>query len=150
MGVAASPATAQTEYNAGVAASVTFWTTEGMNSPVWVVDRPTVPSAGQIQTMLSNPIVQFDIANPSTHGLQQIYAQEWIDLFRQPWEAWTLLRRTGGMTPMDPNNASYYTSTYGGYQRYQYPSSEQTYNEVNWMAETGGHDSIGTKIWIAQ
>jgi hypothetical protein len=51
---------------------------------------------------------------------------------------------------MDPNNASYYTSTYGGYQRYQYPSSEQTYNEVNWMAETGGHDSIGTKIWITQ
>jgi Starch-binding associating with outer membrane len=150
LGVTASPATAQTEYNAGVTSSVTFWTTEGMNSPVWAVDRPTVPSATQIQTMLSNPIVQFDVVNPSTHGLQQIYAQEWIDLFRQPWEAWTLLRRTGGMTPMDPNNAGYYTSTYGGYQRYQYPSSEQTYNEANWMAETGGHDSVATKIWVAQ
>lgn len=150
LGVSANTGTAQTEYNAGVAASLTFWTTEGANAPVWVVDRPTIATAGQIQTMLANPVVQFDLANATTHGLQQIYAQEWIDLFRQPWEAWTLLRRTGGMTPMDANNANYYTSTYGGYQRYQYPSSEQTYNETNWMAETGGRDSISTKIWITK
>jgi hypothetical protein len=150
LGVSANTGTAQTEYNAGVSASVTFWTTQGANSPVWVVDRPTVATAGQISTMLTNPVVQFDAANATTHGLQQIYGQEWIDLFRQPWEAWTLLRRTGGLTPMDANNASYYTNTYGGYQRYQYPSSEQTYNEANWIAETGGHDSIATKIWITK
>jgi hypothetical protein len=150
LGVTASPATAQSEYNAGCGASLTFWTTEGHNSPVWLVNNPAIVTATDIQNFLGNPTVSFDMANPTTHGLQQIYAQEWIDLFKQPWEAWTLLRRTGGMTPMDPANASYYANTYGGYQRYQYPSSEQTYNKANWMAETNGADSIGTKIWITK
>ncbi len=150
MGITANAMTAQSEYNAGCAASLTFWTTEGHNSPVWLVNNPAIVTNTDIQNFLSNPIVQFDVANATTHGLQQIYAQEWIDLFKQPWEAWTLLRRTGGMTPMDPANASYYSTTYGGYQRYQYPSSEQTYNPVNYNAETGGHDSITTKIWITK
>jgi Starch-binding associating with outer membrane len=150
-GVTASAATAQTEYNAGATESVNFWVAAAMNSPQWVVNQPTsLPSPAQITAFLTNPVVLFDVANPTTHGLQQIYGQEWIDLFRQPWEAWTLLRRTGGLTPMDPNNASYYTSTYGNYQRYQYPSSELTYNSVNYIAETGGSDSVSTKIWIAK
>jgi hypothetical protein len=150
MGVTANPGTAQNEYNAGIGASLTFWTTEGNNAPLWVVNKPAIATNTDITNFLSNPIVQFDVANPTAHGLQQIYAQEWIDLFKQPWEAWTLLRRTGGLTPMDPANASYYTNTYGGYQRYQYPSSESTYNLDNYTAETGGHDTITTKIWITK
>ena len=71
-------------------------------------------------------------------------------MFRQPWEAWALLRRTGRQTPMDPNNASYYTQTYGDFQRVEYPSSEQTYNYQNWYAETQGHDVTSTKIWITK
>jgi hypothetical protein len=146
-GVAANMTTAQTEYNNGITASVNFWTQQAINSQIWVVNNPTVlPSQATINAMLTNPIVQF---NPST-ALQQIYAQEWIDMFRQPWDAWTLMRRTGGMTPMDPNNAGFYTATYGSFNRYQYPSSEQTYNKANWLAETGNNDVTTTKIWIAQ
>ncbi|HXB34384.1 MAG TPA: SusD/RagB family nutrient-binding outer membrane lipoprotein [Puia sp.] len=146
-GMAANMTTAQTEYNNGITTSVNFWTQQAINSQIWVVNNPTVlPSQATINAMLANPIVQFN----SSTALQQIYAQEWIDMFRQPWDAWTLMRRTGGMTPMDPNNASFYTSTYGSFQRYQYPSSEQTYNKANWLAETGNNDLTTTKIWIAQ
>lgn len=144
-GTAVNMATAQTEYNAGITSSVIFWTQRAISSPQWVVNKPTgIPSTTTINTFLANPIVAF---NPAT-AAKQIYAQEWIDLFRQSWDAWTLMRRTGGQTPQDPNNASYYTSTYGSLNRYQYPSSEQTYNRANWLAETGGNDLSSTKIWI--
>jgi hypothetical protein len=71
-------------------------------------------------------------------------------MFRQPWDAWTLQKRTGGLTPMETDNATYYTNTYGNYNRYQYPSSEQTYNQKNWLAETNNSDLVSTKIWIAK
>ncbi|HLK28123.1 MAG TPA: SusD/RagB family nutrient-binding outer membrane lipoprotein [Puia sp.] len=146
-GVTADLATAQTEYYAGVTASVNFWTTQAINSVVWVVNKPTgLPDAPTMTAFLANPVVAFDPGN----ALKQIYGQEWIDMFRQPWEAWTLLRRTGGQTPMDPNNAAYYAQTYGDYQRVQYPSSEQTYNYKNWFAETNNSDLISKKIWIAK
>jgi len=153
IGVSANATTSQTEYVAGVIASVNFWTTMAINSPVWIVNKPTaLPNSATMAAFLANPVVSFDLTNPA-HALTQIYAQEWIDMFRQPWEAWTLLRRTGGQTPMDPNNAGYYTQTYGDFQRVQYPSSEQTYNNKNWLAElagTGGKDLTSTKIWIAK
>jgi hypothetical protein len=147
-GVAQNMTTAQTEYNAGITASVNFWTQQVINnSSVWVVNAPTaLPGTAAINTLLTNPVVLF---NAST-AVQQIYAQEWIDMFRQPWDAWTLLRRTGGQTPMDPNNASYYTTTWAIYNRVPYPSSESQYNRANWDKETdnGVTDVPGTKIWI--
>jgi hypothetical protein len=146
-GVPQNMSTAQTEYNAGITQSVNFWTQQAINSQVWVVNKPSgPPTQSAINILLSSPVVQF---NPAT-ALQQIYAQEWIDMFRQPWDAWTLMRRTGNQTPMDPNNAGYYTQTYGSLNRYQYPGTEATYNEANWTAETGGTDLSSTKIWVAQ
>jgi Starch-binding associating with outer membrane len=149
-GIAANPATAATEYNAGIEASINFWTAAAINSPVWVVNKPTgLPTPAALTAFETNPAVLYDMTN-TTHATSQIYAQEWIDMIRQPWDAWTLLKRTGGLTPMDPNNASYYTTTFGGYNRYQYPGSEPTYNYANWFAETNGSDLISTKIWIAK
>lgn len=146
-GVATNMTTAKNEYNAGITTSVNFWTNQAINSAVWVENKPSgLPGATVINNLLNNPKVVFN----TTTAVQQIYAQEWIDLFRQPWEAWTLMRRTGNQTPMDPNNTSYYSQTYGGYNRYQYPASEQTYNYKNWFAETKGSDLIATKIWIAK
>jgi hypothetical protein len=146
-GVPQNMSTAQTEYNAGITQSVNFWTQQAINSQVWVVNKPSgPPTQSAINTLLTSPVVQF---NPAT-ALQQIYAQEWIDLFRQPWDAWTLMRRTGNQTPMDPNNAGSYTQIYGSLNRYQYPGTEATYNEANWTAETGGTDKTSTKIWVAQ
>ena len=146
-GIAVNMATAQTEYEAGVTSSVTFWSTMAIQCPIWVVNKPAaVPSEGDISTLLANPKVAFNSAN----AVQLIYAQEWIDLFRQPWVAWTLMRRTGGLTPMDTSNPAGYTANYGSLQRYQYPSDEQLYNNVNWKAATGGTDLTSTKIWIAK
>ncbi|MGZ3764391.1 MAG: SusD/RagB family nutrient-binding outer membrane lipoprotein [Mucilaginibacter sp.] len=147
LGVAVNPASAKAEYNAGATASINFWTSQAINSAVWVQNKPTaLPDAA---AFLAKPVVAFDTED-ATHALKQIYAQEWIDMFRQPWEAWTLMKRTGGQTPSDPNNAAGYTTTYGSYNRYQYPSTEQTYNFDNWQAATGGNDVISTKIWIAK
>jgi hypothetical protein len=149
IGVSTNVTTAQTEYNAGVTGSVNFWTTMAINSPQWIINKPTgLPDATTMNAFLANPVVAFDVAD-ADHALKQIYGQEWIDMFRQPWEAWTLMKRTGA-TPMDSTNAAGYTQTYGNYQRYQYPGSEQTYNFANWQAETGGQDLISTKIWIAK
>jgi len=147
-GVGQNNTLAQTEYEAGITASLTFWSTMAYTSPIWVENKPATatPSAAAIAAVLTNPKVAFNAANAT----QLIYAQEWIDLFRQPWVAWTLMRRTGGATPMDTSNPSGYTQNYGSLQRYQYPGDEQSYNFANWQAATGGTDLTSTKIWIAK
>ena len=148
-GISQNMTTAQTEYEAGVTSSVIFWSTMAIQCPIWVVNKPAaVPSAGAISTLLANPQVAFNSAN----AVQLIYAQEWIDMFRQPWVAWTLMRRTGGQTPMDPTNPAGYAKAYGSLQRYQYPPDEQQYNTDNWKASAdgGANDLTSTKIWIAK
>jgi Starch-binding associating with outer membrane len=153
MGVPAEMSLAQTEYNAGVTGSVNFWTSSIMNSPQWVVNKPaSLPSQAVMNTFLNTAQVAFDMSN-TDHALSQIYAQEWIDLFRQPWEAWTLQRRTGA-TPTETNPANFgnYAGMYGIYQRMTYPVSESTDNEANWITATGGNsgDVTTNKIWIAK
>ncbi|MBS1532678.1 MAG: SusD/RagB family nutrient-binding outer membrane lipoprotein [Bacteroidetes bacterium] len=147
-GVAQNMTTAQTEYEAGVTASLTFWKSMAFNSSIWVVNKPAsaTPTNAEISAVLTNPKVAFNGAN----AVSLIYAQEWIDLFRQPWVAWTLMRRTGNATPQDANNPAGYTQNYGSLQRYQYPADEQQLNNANWQAATGGSDLTGTKIWIAK
>ncbi len=154
MGVAVNVSQAQTEYIAGVTASVNFWTSAIMNSPQWAANKPdSLPSQNAMNAFLNIPQVAFDLSDPG-HALNQIYAQEWIDLFRQPWEAWTLQRRTGGATPTESNQNNFgnYASMYGIYQRMTYPASESTDNEANWLAATGGlsGDATTAKIWIAK
>lgn len=147
MGVAANAATAKTEYDNGVKASVNFWTSVAFNSPVWIMNKPAAASAtaGQLSTLLSS--IAYDMGS-SANALKQIYAQEWIDQFRQPWDAWTLLRRTGGKTPMSATNTQYYTANFGVYNRFTYPDNEVSYNHANWMTETNGTDLASARIWI--
>jgi len=147
-GVAKNVALAKTAYTAGVTASLTFWKTMAYNSSVWVVSKPTsaTPTATEISAVLTNP----KAAWTDDSGLSLIYSQEWVDLFRQPWVAWALLRRTGGATPMDASNPAGYTQNYGGLQRYTYPGDEQQFNSANWKAATGGSDLRSTKIWITK
>jgi hypothetical protein len=147
-GVAQNYASAKTAYTNGVTASLTFWKNMAFNSSVWVVNKPTsgTPTQAELDAVLNNSKVAWSNAN----ALSLIYAQEWIDLFRQPWVAWTLMRRTGYGTPQDTNNPSGYTQNYGSLQRYQYPADEKTYNNVNWKAATGGSDLTSTKIWITK
>ena len=93
----------------------------------------------------------FAIANhPSisifTHEnkLELIYAQRWLDYFRQPWEAFALMRRTNGQTPLDGNLPEQY--------RFVYPPSEIENNQEEWQIQTGqmGGDSESIKVWWMQ
>jgi hypothetical protein len=147
-GVAQNYAAAQTAYVAGVTASLTFWKNMAYNSSVWVVNKPAsgTPTTAELNSVLTNAKVAWNTSN----ALSLIYAQEWIDLFRQPWVAWTLMRRTGGATPADATNPAGYKQNYGSLQRYQYPADESALNNANWQAATGGSDLTSTKIWIAK
>ncbi len=151
IGVAIDGTMAETEYTAGVTASVNFWTSLAYNSAVWAVNKPldATPTVGEMNTLLNNPTVQYFALSPDD-ALKQIYAQMWIDQYRQPWDAWLLQRRTGRKTPMSIDNPAYYDNNFGKYQRFVYPDNESSYNHANWQAATGGNDLNTTKIWIAQ
>ncbi|MDH7461215.1 SusD/RagB family nutrient-binding outer membrane lipoprotein [Chitinophagaceae bacterium 26-R-25] len=151
LGVAANQTTAAAEYNAGIAASLNMWKSIAFNSPVWVVGKPASAAAtsAEISAVVNNPLTKYDAGN-AANALKQIYAQLWIDQFRQPFDAWTLQRRTGNMTPMSTTNPAYYTANFGTYQRFVYPDPELNYNFDNWKAATGGTDLNSNKIWIAK
>lgn len=149
LGVAASPAAAKAEYEAGVKASVNMWTSIAYNSPVWVVNKPAAPTVpqGDIDALLANPVVKYDEAN-AANALKQIYAQNWIDMYRQPWDAWLLQRRTGGKTPKSTDNEQYYNTNFGVYNRFVYPENELSYNYDNYKVAAGDVDLPSEKIWI--
>ena len=151
IGATANATTAQTEYNAGIAASLSMWKGIAFNSSVWTVGKPTSATAtpAEITAAQTSAVALYDVSN-AANALNQIYAQLWIDQYRQPWDAWLLLRRTGGKTPMSTVNTPYYTTTYGGYQRFVYPDDEKSYNTANYDAETGGTDLNSTKLWITK
>ena len=151
LGVGANAATAQTEYNAGIAASLNMWKSIAYNSSVWVVGKPAqaTATAAEISAVQNSAVAAYDMTN-AANALNQIYAQLWIDQYRQPWDAWLLLRRTGGKTPVSPDPLGYYTSNYGTYQRFVYPDDEKSYNYDNYKAATGGTDVNSTKLWIAK
>jgi hypothetical protein len=150
IGAGANAATAQSEYNAGIAASLNMWKSIAHNSSVWLVNKPTATATTtEISDVTTNAKNLYDLANP-THALSQIYAQLWIDQYRQPWDAWTLRRRTGGLTPTSTSNVTYYNSNYGTYQRFVYPDDEVSYNYDNWKTVTNGNDVNTTKLWIAK
>lgn len=149
LGIAANAATAKTEYNAGITASLNMWKGIAYNSSVWVANKPTSATATtvEVNTLTTNAAVTYDLTS-SSNSLKQIYAQLWIDQFRQPWDAWTLLRRTGGKTPMSTSNPQYYTTNFSTFNRFIYPDDEVSYNYDNWKAVTGGTDLHTAKIWI--
>ncbi len=149
MGVAASATSAASEYYKGIEASVNMWKGIAFNSSTWAEGKPTSATASpaELTALETNPKIVYNAANVSA-GLAQIYAQLWIDQFRQPWDAWLLLRRTGGLTPMSASNTQYYSNNFGTYHRFVYPDDEANYNRANWSAATGGTDANTTKLWI--
>ena len=86
--------------------------------------------------------------NPEYDGsagfyLKMIYQQRWINLFRQPWEAWALARRTMA-TPSTTDHAKL-TS-----MRLEYPQKEIEYNYENYttqLARMPHGDTRQTKVW---
>jgi hypothetical protein len=143
-GVTANAATAKTHYEQGITESVKFWYKTANTSSVWMVNKPAAaPTALELSTMMANTEVAYD-ATPA-NGLKQIYKQLWISLFHQPFEGWTLARRTNYATP-----SVTLSSSSPGYNIFKiiYPQSEIDGNYDNWKGITGGTDAPTKKLWF--
>lgn len=143
-GAVASSSTAQQFYKEGITSSIKFWYKLANGSSVWAVNKPAAaPSNAELTAMLSNPEVAYS-ASPDD-ALAQIYKQHWISLFHQPFDAWTLQRRTGEATPNVPLAP---TSEALNLNRLTYPVAENTSNHDNWLNATGGADDQAKKPWF--
>ena len=99
-------------------------------------------------TKSSNVLVKTVILNPENDGSQEfylkmLYQQRWLNLFRQPWEAWALARRTMA-TPTTTDHAK--LTSY----RMEYPQKEIEYNYENYavqLARMSHGDTRQTKMW---
>ena len=136
LGVTMDVEKAEVEYTLGLVASITFWQNLAVNSPIWN-NKPQIYSIGEIYALINHPVLNIISAN---NQLEKIYAQRWLDAFRQPWEAFALWRRTG-MTPRTGDSPVYY--------RFAYPPSEAANNPDNWAEQVSkmGDDSPAVKVW---
>jgi len=88
-------------------------------------------------SLLENGVSNADIATyldgkgKFNGTLSQIYLQEWIALFKQGMEAWSLYRRTGIPTTHYVAPASIYPGHNSPPFRYPYPQNELTLNGAN-------------------
>lgn len=91
------------------------------------------------EMVYSNP----EFTNDEEGYLGFIYQQRWLDLFRQPNEAWNLARRTF-KTPTTIDHQKLVT------YRLPYPQSEVTYNYDNYseqIRKMSHGDTRETKVW---
>lgn len=120
------------EYFYGARASVRFWDDVMTNTETWANIDPLY--SGTNEFTIANLIYFTD------DKLSLIYAQRWLDAFRQPWEAYSLTRRTK-QTPRigDPIN----------HFRLPYPPTEREYNSENCFSAIGnqGGDEPENKLW---
>ncbi len=148
LGVSQSITNANSEYKAGITSSVNFWYNVAANtndaSENWSAAAPPPPTAGQMNTLFTNPKVAFTGTNAD--ALSKIYAQEWLSYFRQPWLAFNLWRRTGG-TPVDPKSNP--PAGYSTFYRLPYAQDEAVNNTENYNTQInklGGNNS-NVKVW---
>lgn len=132
IGVPADPAMADMEYFAGALASCQFWINVMNNSSIWVnID----PGFGTTNAYNVANLIFF-----TEDKLGLIYAQRWLDAFRQPWEAYALARRTK-QTPREGDPINHF--------RLPYPPSEKENNSTNCLnaISNQGGDEPQFKIW---
>ena len=148
IGVAKNTSSANTEYVAGVTASVTLWTNIAKNTNTaeapWATAQPQNYSSAQLMALLQNSKVMF--TEDAASNLKKIYAQEWLDNFRQPWLAFNLWRRTGA-TPVDP--AAVEDASHANFYRLPYPQDEAVNNTDNYNVQIAkiGTNSSAVKVW---
>jgi hypothetical protein len=148
LGVTASTSTANTEYVAGITSSVNMWEsiaskTNTVEAP-WATAQPQNYTVAQLVPLLAHPKVAFTSDNAA--NLKKIYAQEWLDNFRQPWLAYNLWRRTNA-TPIDI--AAVEDGSHATFYRLPYPQDEAVNNTVNYNKEIAkiGTNSSTIKVW---
>lgn len=141
IGVTPDPFLAKSNYELGMVESFQFWQGLMNNSEVWVNKADEFMGTDFFSAVL-HPKYAIDPAGDVEANLKKIYAQRWMDNFRQPWEAYSLLRRTN-MVPRtkDENN----------FHRFKYPPSEFTLNTDNYNSQSSemGGDENNIKVWWA-
>lgn len=143
LGMPEDKAQAEIEYFNGINSSVEWWLQRAASSKLptsgiafsEVISIPQYLNAATVQGRWG-----FWNATSEDDKLAFIYAQAWIDSFRQPEQAYSLARRTM-KTPHVGEPLQHF--------RLPYPPSEAAYNAQNLneaIARQGG-DSPETKIW---
>lgn len=126
-------------YQEGMLTSMEFWQDIARNSAIWE-NKPAFFSTGELFQVTELPRYKFEIGAAEEENLAKIYAQRWVDYFRQPWEAFSLMRQTDLLPREKPANEFF---------RLQYPVSESTFNLENWSAQVArmGADANNIKLW---
>jgi hypothetical protein len=139
VGVPADADKAGSAFIDGVNFSVSFWQ-DVMNQSrlplgATFASNITVPSNVNFISVQNH----LDYVLTGTLTATELYRQRWIDLFRQPQEAFALARRTGN-TPREGSPSAVY--------RFPIPPNEVAYNQQNWYAAVGaGGDDFSRKVW---
>jgi hypothetical protein len=126
---------ANTEYRAGIKASVNYWYTVAnvYGTSIWpTTAKPGPITQAQIDAFIdNNPSVKFVVTDPVATNYAKIIKQSWLANLFQPVEAWCTARRTG-LTPKDAN----FNPTV--YNKLPYPADEETNNNANWSTASSG------------
>lgn len=112
-------------------------------------------TAAVTASMEENEVAEADVtaylagAGAFDGTLDQIYMQEWISLFKQGMEAWSLYRRTGVPSTHYVAPGSAYTGHNSPPFRYPYPQNELTLNGGNSTAFAAevNDDFWGKQMW---
>ncbi|MGP1447558.1 MAG: SusD/RagB family nutrient-binding outer membrane lipoprotein [Candidatus Limimorpha sp.] len=135
--------------------SFLFWTQMPVNTARWTYLYPQYSSYigsldiwsycnNMASNVMNHAVYQNSGFDYSAEAyLRLIYQQRWLNLFRQPWEAWALARRTW-QTPTTTHHAKL-TSF-----RMEYPQTEIEYNYDNYTTQTSNMsmgDTRKTPMW---
>ena len=139
----------------GVNQSCLFWAHIPPQTSRWTYFYPQYSSyAGNLDIWslgfnMSSNVMNYGVwMNPEYEDTEEfylkiLYQQRWLNLFRQPWEAWALARRTMA-TPTTTNHTK--LTSY----RMEYPQKEVEYNYNNYVTQCGRMlhgDTRHTKVW---
>jgi len=139
IGVAQDFSNADFNYILGASESQNFWQNIMVNSSIWENQSP-IFNTGELFSVVDHPKYNIMSVTDMDSKLNLIYAQRWVDNFRQPWEAFSLLRRTN-RTPREGAANEFF--------RFQYPPSEANNNAESWAEQSSimGGDLVNIKVW---
>lgn len=139
IGVNPDPFIASGRYNNGIISSFKFWNDIVEDSEIWV-NKPPINVFVDAGVLSQHPKYLMTFDGDNEENRRRIYEQRWVDSFRQPWEAFALLRRTN-MVPREREANEFF--------RFLYPQSEVTFNSENYNAQATsmGGDRTDVKLW---
>ncbi len=139
IGIAKDESIAGFRYQEGMLASMDFWQEQVQGSAIWE-NQPPLFSTGEMFNVTEHPKYKFLIGDSEDENLAKIYTQRWVNYFRQPWEAFSLLRQTDLLPREKPTNDFY---------RFRYPISESSFNSENYQLQLDamGGDETNVKLW---